>query len=252
MRLLDQPVGALTLSQRRAGHALAQAAAGAARVLRLPSPLTCALQGFGNLGRAAAYSLLQEGVRVVAIADEFGCVRDPQGLDVTRMLAAPQSSPVAATSIGTEPGRLFEVHADMLILAASEDAMSPEQAAQVQVPVVVVGANCGLTPAVERQLHDRGVLVVPDVVGGIGGSASMEALFGPRVRPSADEVLDGVSEMMRQIIEALVARGRRDDLYPGAAALSLATTASVHPDGRPYGCSPYLSRSAATVIGGVR
>ena len=252
MRVLHEPLaatdglggalGVSTLSERRAGHALAEAAVAAAKCAGLSQPLSCALQGFGNLGRAAAYSLLEAGVRITAVADEFGCVVDPGGLDVARMLRGPHLAPVSALADGAvadPPESLFEQQADVLILAGCEDAMSPEQARRSRVPVVVVGANCGLSRAAEALLHGRGVFTVPDFVGGIGGSASMEALFGPPRTPSPQQVLDGISGMMHRILEAMVQISAAQHLPLRAAAMRMADKPA-HPDERPYGSSPYL------------
>ncbi len=125
MGLLDQHVGALTLAERRAGHALAQAAVMAARASALPGPLSCTLQGFGNLGRAAAYTLAQEGVRITGIADEYGCVADPRGLDVAAMLAEPAGTPVSqmARHVRRMPAAaLLDLPTDLVLLAAGADA----------------------------------------------------------------------------------------------------------------------------------
>ena len=62
-RGLDDRVGPLTLTQRRAGHALAHAAIAAARAAGVTGTISCAMQGFGNLGLAAACSLAEEGAR---------------------------------------------------------------------------------------------------------------------------------------------------------------------------------------------
>jgi glutamate dehydrogenase/leucine dehydrogenase len=256
LRMLDEPVGILTLAQRRAGHALAQAAVAAARASDLPAPLSCSLQGFGNLGRAAAYSLLEEGVRITAIADEFGCVADVRGLDVARMLASPHGAPVttiAGEATRLPSGALFELPTDLLVLAGSENAMTIEQASSLVTPVVVVGANCGLAHGVETRLHESGVFVVPDFVGGIGGSASMEALFGPVNRPSPEVVLDSVTEIVQQIVAQVARVARTQGESPRTVATQLAANAPVRPDERPYGCCPYLSPAVtARVVGGVR
>lgn len=242
LRLLDEPIGMLTLSQRRAGHALAHVAIAAARAAGYRRGVTCALQGFGNLGRAAAYSLVDEGVRMTAIADEFGCVADPRGLDVPAMLAAPYGTPVpaiAATLRRLPSAALPEQPCDVLVLAAGEDAVSAAQAGSVAAPVVVVGANCGLSHEVEADLHRRGALVVPDFVGGIGGSGSIEAIFGPRARPSAKEVLDLVAGMMHALTAELTGRAGRAGVPVRRIADDLAARPRAVGD-RPYGRSPYL------------
>ena len=248
--LLDEPIGPLTLAERRAGHALACAAVSAARATAgVAEGARCALQGFGNLGRGAAQSLADHGVVLVAVADEHGCAADPDGLDVERMLAAPHGTPVAAGAGALPREALAELPCDLLVLAATENAVSAEQAARVQAPAVLVGANCGLTEEVEELLRARGVLVVPDFIGGIGGSASMEALFGS-VRPpaSAAAVLERVSHLMRELADDLIETARREEDSVRSVALALAASRAGSNGERPYGSCPYLAATAA--VGG--
>ena len=87
LELLDEPVGPLTLGQRRAGHALAQATLVLRHSAAPGRQPRCALQGFGTLGRAAALSLHDAGALITVIADEHGSLRYDAGLDVPRMLA---------------------------------------------------------------------------------------------------------------------------------------------------------------------
>lgn len=240
LRLLDERIGMLTLGQRRAGHALAHVVIAAARAAQAGRKATCALQGFGNLGRAAAYSLAEEGIRITAIADEYGCVADPAGLDVIAMLGLPPDAPVTAPLARRLPSSALPGEpCDILVLAATQDALSAEQADQVRASVVVVGANCGLSAAVEERLNRRGVMTIPDFIGGIGGSGSMEAIFGPSVRPSAKEVLDLVAAMMRALIDDLTDHASR----AGSSIRAVACQRAAQPwsvGEHPYGHCPYL------------
>jgi glutamate dehydrogenase (NAD(P)+) len=242
LRLLDEPIGMLTLSQRRAGHALAHMAMAAGRATGVQRKVTCALQGFGNLGRAAAYSLIEENVQIVAVADEFGCVAHERGLDVRAMVASPYGTPVPAIvpeARQLPSASLMELPCDILILAAGENGIDDTQAGLVAAPVIVVGANCGLRPEIEIDLQRRGALVIPDFIGGIGGSGSMEAIFGPRERPTAKEVLDLVAGMMHALAGDLVKRA----YSAGTSVREIADELAAQPrtgGGRPYGRSPYL------------
>jgi len=244
--LLDERVGTLTLAERRAGHALACAAVAAARATAgAAEGARCALQGFGNLGRGAAQSLAEHGAVLVAVADEHGCAADPNGLDVERLLAAPYGTPVAAGTTPLPREALAELPCDLLVLAATENAIPADQAARVQAPAVVVGANCGLDEEVEDALCARGILVVPDFIGGIGGSASMEALFGS-VRPpaSAAAVLERTSHLMRELVGDLIEIARREDASIRSVALDLAASRAETNGDRPYGSCPYLAATA--------
>ena len=248
LRLLDAKVGSLTVSQRRAGHALAHAALSVARHQRRRPPLRCAVQGFGTLGRGAVYALAESGARIVAVADEDGCATDPAGLDVGSMLDSPAGTPVPRIACGASllpREAVFDVPADILLLAASENAICQADAARLVAEVVVVGANGGLPPQLEAILEQRGVLVVPDFIGGIGGSASMEVLFGAPVRPAPAQILDGVALLMRELLDDLLERSRvLGSALPAVAtalARDAATATGAAADGPPYGTCPYLA-----------
>jgi glutamate dehydrogenase (NAD(P)+) len=245
LRSLDGRVGPLTLAQRRAGHALAEAAIAAVEHAGLRAPASCALQGFGTLGRAAACTLISEGIRITAVADEYGCVANSRGLDVARMLDQPPGTPVTAMQAGHQlPGSaIFDLPVDLIVLAAHEDAVTPDQAVALQAPIVVVGANCGLSLTAESLLYKAGTVVVPDFIGGIGGSASMEALFGPERRPDPAEVLAAVTHLMRQLVDHLLTEASQQDRPPREIGCDLAAAAVPDPTARPYGGSPYLAPS---------
>lgn len=224
LRLLDRDAGGTSLGRLRAGHGLAHAALAAAGD-RDDARLRVGVQGFGTLGRAATQSLAASGARIVAVADEHGALVDPDGLDVGRLLAVAPQTPVATAWPRRRAARdaVFDAGVDLLVLAACQDAMSAEQAAALpgSVRAVVVGANLGLAPDVEELLARKGVVVVPDFVGGCGGPASMSALFGPPGCPTPDEFLDRLGGGMRALVHRVLDRAAAAGLSPRAAALEL-------------------------------
>ena len=239
LRLLDEPIGPLTLGQRRAGHALAHATLVALRHAGTPAQRpSCALQGFGTLGRAAGLALHEAGVLVTAISDEHGSVRCDTGLDVPLMLAVSAGRPVAAQPCGGTAGErtaLFEHAADAVVLAACEDGLSAREAARLQAATVVVGANRGLSDPVEALLHERRIVVVPDFVGGAGGSAAMDALFAPAITPSARAVLDQTAAVLDILTDRVLTQARSSRTPPRQAALALADERRLSRGAKPYG-----------------
>lgn len=229
MSLLDTVVGVGTLGQRRAGHGLAHAAVAAYERLagRVDTRTRVGIQGFGTLGRAAALGVADAGMAVTAITDVHSGLRSGDGLPVDVLVGVPgvtsvrqlASTPAAVLS----PEALFDTSVELLILAACEDGMSAEQAGALpeSVRAVVVGANLGLTPGVEDVLHQRGIAVVPDVIGGCGGSASMDALFGPGSCPTAVQVLERTGASMRGLVHRLLDVTARSGSTPRAAIDSL-------------------------------
>ncbi len=243
--VLDEVVDGRTVGQRRAGHALAHAALAASAAVgptiesTAGPPLRVAIQGFGTLGRAAGQSLAQAGASVVAVSDVGGCLIGGDGLDMAGLLSTPHCSsivscaPSGAVTAGREA--IFEQGVDVLVLAACEDALSLSLAASLDARTVAVGANLGLSPASEDLLHRRGVLVIPDFVAGCGGSASMDALFGPADRPSGRAVLDHVGRRMTELVAEIVGLARDRGVTTRQAALDLCASRPDPTGERPYG-----------------
>lgn len=244
MAVLEARVGSFSVAERRAGHALGHAAIGAARSAGAAEPIRVAMQGFGNLGRGAACAWLEQGARLVAVGDEHGTITSPNGLDMAVMVDRPLRTAVVEMRVDAQrvpAHELFQVAADVLVLAGGADALTIEQAASVQVGAVVVGANCGLDERAEAILNERGVVTIPDFVGGIGGSASMEALFGPVRCPAPGRVLDDIASLMRDLIDDITGEARRTGESPRSAALRRAAECVLDADSTPYGSCSYMT-----------
>ncbi|HEX5983228.1 MAG TPA: Glu/Leu/Phe/Val dehydrogenase dimerization domain-containing protein [Solirubrobacterales bacterium] len=236
--LLEANVGQLTLGERRAGHGVAHSALAAVRVSGLEDDfLTCALQGFGTLGRGAALTLDAAGVAITTIADEHECVRAEEGLPVASMLRSPPGSPLREIALGAEVlprEAVLSTNSHMLVLAACENAFGDSSVEVARAPVVVVGANEGLSPQEYRRLAARGVLTVPDIVAGCGGSAAMDALFAPTCVPAPLTVLETVADTMSALTIRLLAE-TRSETTPLEAALRMAGRRDLPLDAKPYG-----------------
>jgi glutamate dehydrogenase (NAD(P)+) len=136
------------------------------------SGTTVALQGFGNVGSHAARLIAERGGRIVAVADHMGGVANEKGLDVTALGAwAAEHRTVAGFAGGEafEGSEIIGWPADVLIPAALEDAIDETNVGQVQAQIIVEAANAPTTPAADAILHDKGVVIVPDILANAGG-----------------------------------------------------------------------------------
>jgi len=136
------------------------------------SGMTAAIQGFGNVGSVAADLLSAAGTRVVAVSDSSGGIYRAQGLDIPALLNYQRQHRHVAGFPGSEPlaGQgLFSLDVDVLIPAALENQITMRNAPDIRARIVVEGANGPTTPEAHRHLHERGVLVVPDILANSGG-----------------------------------------------------------------------------------
>ena len=132
-----------------------------------------AVQGFGNVGNAAARVFHDEGARIVAIQDVQGTLVNEGGIDPHALLRHLQ---VAGGSWADFPGAqlldrdvLWDVPCDVLVPAALEGQITRDNAHRIRARLVVEGANGPTTPEAEDILHANGCTVLPDVLANAGG-----------------------------------------------------------------------------------
>jgi glutamate dehydrogenase (NAD(P)+) len=239
--VLGDSVDHVTLGKIRSGFGLAAACLGVLEFLEIPTQeATVAIQGFGGLGTGAAYTLHKSGVKIVGLADEEkSVISNNEGrLDIKALIRDSTDGLIPKTQGNGHYGdrsHIYDVKCDVLIPAAIENAIVVDNARTTSVKAIVPGANLAVTEEAERLLHERDIIAIPDFVAGCGGSLSMDGLFGPSYRPSAQDVLDHVERRMRTIVTEILARSRKDSITPREAALNMCSEAPLYPKSRPYG-----------------
>ena len=131
-----------------------------------------AVQGFGNVGSAAAELFGQAGAKIVAVQDHSGTVVNDAGLYLADLVPWVK----AHGGVGGFPGAdaaeaesFWDVRCDILVPAALEGQVTASRASRLRARLVLEGANGPTVPAADDILADRGVLVVPDVICNAGG-----------------------------------------------------------------------------------
>lgn len=139
-----------------------------------PTKTTCVVQGFGNVGSISAKLIAQIGVKIVAISDVTGGYFNEDGIDVEKAIAYVEQSE-NKTLEGFEGGvkvsneELLELPCDILVPAAMEDQITPENASRIKAKLIVEGANGPTTAEADHILNEKKILVVPDILANAGG-----------------------------------------------------------------------------------
>jgi len=133
--------------------------------------LQIAIQGFGNAGWNIAKFLHEAGYKVVAVSDSKGGIYNQEGLDVFAVKKAKDElgsvTEFDAKKITNE--ELLELDVDVLFLAALENQITKDNAENIKAKYIFELANGPVTPEADMILHNRNVLVVPDILANSGG-----------------------------------------------------------------------------------
>jgi len=134
------------------------------------------VQGFGNAGSVAAQLLDEAGCRIVGVSNKTGALYASAGIDMqafSEYIGADKDRDLAGyQQTGVEHisnSELLLKPADILIPIAMENQITAENAGEIQAGLIVEGANGPTTPAADRILRERGIVVVPDILANAGG-----------------------------------------------------------------------------------
>ena len=137
-----------------------------------PSDISCAVQGFGNVGSISAKLLNEAGIKVVAISDISGGFYNSKGIDVTRAIEYYKNNKTLkdgkfGDSITNE--ELIECDCYALIPAAKEDQITDNNANKIKARLIVEGANGPTASNADQILSDKGIMAIPDILANSGG-----------------------------------------------------------------------------------
>jgi glutamate dehydrogenase (NAD(P)+) len=178
---------------------------------------SAAIEGFGKVGGGVAREVIRRGGRVVAVSTVAGCVADPAGLDVGRLLTLRREhGDECVLRYGgpvIPPASLFtEVSADVLVPGTRPGTIGSRTAAALPpgVRVVAPAANAPYTAEGAAELHRRGVVALPDFVCNAG------AVIG--YRSAADAAPGQVLAAVEATIGGLIRRALDHEDGPLAGA----------------------------------
>jgi glutamate dehydrogenase (NAD(P)+) len=131
-----------------------------------------AVQGFGNVGSAAAELFAGAGAKIVAVQDHTGTIANPGGLDMAELMPQVRREGGVGGFAGCEriaDEDFWGIDCDILIPAALEGQIDVLRANRIRARLVLEGANGPTLPDADDVLAERGILVVPDVICNAGG-----------------------------------------------------------------------------------
>jgi glutamate dehydrogenase (NAD(P)+) len=192
-----------------------------------PEGSTAVVQGFGNVGSVACHELAQRGVRVVAVGDRHGAIRNPRGIDVpalTRHVAAgkllkefPGAEPIASADLLTTP-------CTVLVPAALERVITKANAGQLRCRILAEAANGPTTPDADAVLANSDIFVIPDVLCNAGGVTVSYFEWVQDIQQffwEEDEINRRLELLMLRSFRKVLKRARERKMTMRMAALSL-------------------------------
>ena len=142
----------------------------------LPETATAVVQGFGNVGSVTCEELNKIGVKIVAVGDRYGAIRNDRGLDIPALVKYATDEKNKLRTIKGFPGaeeidpkELLITPCTILVPAALERVITGENAGKLKCRVLAEGANGPTTPEADDVLARSDIFVIPDILCNAGG-----------------------------------------------------------------------------------
>ena len=173
------------------------------------------IQGWGNVGAAAAFYLAQQGVKIVGIIDRVGGLVNTEGYTLeeirTLFLNREGNTLLADTLIPFEQinEKIWATHAEIFVPAAASRLVTKNQVEQLiasGLEVIACGAN---VPFADSEIFfgpimeyaDEHVAVIPDFISNCGMARVFAYLMGKNVEMSDAAIFNDASEVIRKALE---------------------------------------------------
>ena len=136
---------------------------------------TVAVQGFGNVGWNAAKIAYDLGCKILAVSDSTGGICSSKGLNPYKVYKHKSKTGSVTNFEGSENvtnKEILETKCDILIPAALENQITKTNVNRIEAKIVAEGANGPTTPEADKALHEKGIVLIPDILANSGGVAA--------------------------------------------------------------------------------
>jgi glutamate dehydrogenase/leucine dehydrogenase len=173
------------------------------------------VQGFGNVGAAAAYYLTQMGAKVVGIIDRVGGIINEQGFSMEEMtklfndrsqntLVAQKLIPFAEINES-----IWQTSADIFVPAAASRLVTKDQVEKMMasgLSVIACGAN---VPFADQEIFfgpisdfaDDHLSIIPDFIANCGMARVFAYLMQPGVSMTDEAIFNDTSAIIKKAIQ---------------------------------------------------
>jgi glutamate dehydrogenase (NAD(P)+) len=193
-----------------------------------PGQCRAVVQGFGNVGSVAAFSLAKYGVKIVGISDVSGGLFNAAGIDLWELDKHVSAKRGIAGFSGAEPvtnEQLLELPCEILVPAAMERQITGANAAKIKCRILAEAANGPTTPEADVILDQReDLFILPDILCNAGGVIvsyfewvqDLQSFFWTET-----EVMDKLFRILESAFVQVLALSRKQKVSMRMAALSV-------------------------------
>ncbi len=186
---------------------------------------TAVVQGYGNVGRHAAHFLNELGVSIIGISDVSCGLHNSNGLNLQNIDSWMEQNGtlkgyLEADEINNQ--ELLELECDILAPCALQNQITATNAPYIKCKILAEGANGPTSLEADGMLTERGIFVLPDVLGNAGGVTVSYFEWVQNTQEfswTLEEVNDRLHKILVNAFHRTLVRSQRDGIDMRTAAL---------------------------------
>jgi len=189
------------------------------------SDIRIAIQGFEHIGSSLAKHLMNKGLKIIAISDEWSTIYDPSGIDINGILQY-SSAVTESTSLKRCKGikklpknDIQHVDCDILVCTTGNCIVTHENLQNLNVKCIVEGINHPVTPIAEQIFHEKGILVLPDLVTMIGSAICSYAEYN---RDTPEMAFSLIEKKIKMVTKEVIHPSLNSNIPPRRIAEEIA------------------------------
>ena len=183
------------------------------------------IQGFGNVGLWIAKFVTSKGAKIVALNDYWGTIYNQEGIDLDvaekHAYATSEQASIKNYKQGTILSRdaILGLDCDILVPCAVGNVINEGTWPIIKAKMIVEGANNATTPIAERQLFEKGTIIVPDFLANAGGVIGSYVEYK---NGTEEEAFSMIESKIKKNTECVISDAIDRKLTPRQVALEIA------------------------------
>jgi len=205
------------------GFGVAQATKVSAELLGIELKKTkIAIHGFGNVGTFTFKYLSQMGAKITGIADLTATIFERDGFDpkiIEKIIKVqkPLSYYPKGERISAED--FWALPVDILIPASVTDVINQNNKDKIKAKIIVEAGNLPMSEEIERELFEKGILIVPDLIANAGGVISSYCEYQGE---QPKKMFEMVEKKIKKNTELILKEALKEKRNPRDIALKIA------------------------------
>lgn len=181
-----------------------------------------AIAGFGNVGSFTFKYLSEMGANIIAVSDIDGTIFNKNGINFDEIIKLKEKG---QSVINYQKGKklklddIYGLSVDILVPAAVSDVINEKNVNKVKAKIIIEAANIPIQEKYEKILHQKGILIVPDIVANAGGVISSYAEYRGH---NPKKMFEIVKRKIIKSVSLVLEKSLKENKTPRLVALEIA------------------------------